>query len=103
MNIIHNLPKRFIELSGVSMRIVQTIHGDSFLDVETGMKSHMHIHYEYEEYIARMRYEGFSRLKTFGDFVSALRYCEHGKGFMNMAWLDIYTNGFGEFDNERFE
>ena len=96
MSILHNMPAKLIEICGVSV----TLSRDSkewYVDFNTGMKSHLHLYYVNEKYIAKCRYGVEKEIETFEDFHNTLVDCMCGRDFMNLSWITIYNEGFDEF------
>ena len=96
MSILHNMPAKLIEICGVEV----TLSRDSkewYIDFNTGMKSHLHLYYVNGKYIAKCRYGVEKEIETFEDFHNTLVDCMCGRDFMNLSWITIYNEGFGEF------
>jgi hypothetical protein len=100
MSIINNLPTKFIEYW--TENIGELILGKDYIDIQTGMKSHLHIYFERGEYVAKMRYNEETVLTDFLDLYFAIKRCTHGRDFMSGSIVEVYKNGFGEMDNEKF-
>jgi len=105
-NIFAKFPTRVVEelvLLGVEI----TVRNDSngiYIDLNTGMKSHCHLHYntETEKYFVNVRYDGDIVLDCWNDLHYAVMRCEQGRGFMSSAVEKFYKLGFNndwEWDN----
>lgn len=100
MSILDNLPIKFLKWYTEHVGYV-SINSD-YIDINTGMKSDLHIYYEDGQYIAKMRYDDSQVLETFSDLHYAIRSCEYGRGFMGDNIIELYNKGFGELDDEIF-
>ena len=62
-----------------------------WFDLNTFMKSHLHVKYNEDlqraEY--RARYDATGVITDWDDLMIVVRECDHGRGFANSAWLDI--------------
>ena len=108
MNILDKMPKRLIELmlnQGLAFKIGRSEYG-IYLDLNTGMKSHLHLYYEGESYtnagtyIARMRYDEEQVVNDLSDVLYCIKSCKHGRDFMHQGWEVPLNEGFGEFSDE---
>ena len=97
MSILHNMPTKLIEICGVTVTLSRDSGGEWYIDFNTGMKSHLHLYYVNGKYIAKGRYDVEKEIETFEDFHNTLVDCMCGRDFMNLNWLTIYNEGFGEF------
>jgi hypothetical protein len=100
MSIINNLPTKFIEYW--TENVGELTLSKDYIDLQTGMKSHLHIYFEEGKYIAKMRYNEQTELADFSDLVFAIRRCTHGRDYMSSQIMSVYSNGFGELDDEKF-
>lgn len=100
MNIYDKFPITFIRWA-VNNGMQLELNKD-YIDLNTGMKSQCHLFYEDGKYLAKCRYDTIYTIDTFYDLYSAVRDCEHGKGFMNGGIIELYENGFGELDWQEF-
>ena len=101
-SIIHHLPIKFIEWWTNNVGALEI--GKDYIDVNTGMKSHLYIKYNDGKYFAHMRYNTVNDIETFYDFYQSVRDCAHGRGFMNMNIEEFYKDGFpDELTWEKFE
>ena len=97
MSILHNMPTKLIEICGVLVTLFRDSDGEWCIDFNTGMKSHLHLYYVNGKYIAKGRYGVEKEIETFEDFHNTLVGCMCGRDFMNLNWITIYNEGFGEF------
>lgn len=103
MNILDKMPKRFLELTRASIQLGWDSNNVPYIDVMTGMKSHLHLYYDDGQYIARMRYDEVRTIEDFEDFFFALRGCMCYRDYMSSQWVEIHNEGFGEFSRDKFE
>ena len=73
-------------------------NGQVWYDLNTGMKSHLHIRYDNiaEEVCYRGRYEVTGTIDDMQDLLWAVRRCDHGRGFANSVWFDILEGDNGD-------
>ena len=66
-----------------------------WFDLNTGMKSHLHIKYNEDLQITeyRARYDATGVITDWDDLMIVVRECDHGRGFANIAWFDILQGG----------
>lgn len=100
MNIYDKFPMKFVKWA-TENGMTLSLHKD-YIDIETGMKSHLHLHYEDGVYVAKMRYGESKVIDNFFDLYLSVRNCEHGRDFMGSNIANLYENGFGELDWEPF-
>jgi hypothetical protein len=100
MPIINSLPIKFITYW--TENVGDILLGKDYIDLQTGMKSDLHIYFEDGVYIAKMRYGEQRILEDFSDLHYAIKSCTHGRDFMSGSIVEVYINGFGELDNEKF-
>lgn len=90
----------FQELLVALMR--KGLHIDMFMEkgvlwfnLNTGMKSHLHVKYNEDlqraEY--RARYDTRGVITDWDDLMIVVRECDHGRGFANSTWFDILKGG----------
>lgn len=101
MNIIDKLPMKFIKWA-LAKKIHLTLEPEC-INLNTGMKSDLRIHFEHGRYIARMRYDEVRVLSTFWDLYLALKGCLHGREYMSNNMSEIVFNGFGDIEDDVFE
>lgn len=74
------------------------LHIDMFMEdgvlwfnLNTGMKSHLHIKYNEDLQIAeyRARYDETGIIAGWDDLIIVVRGCDYGRGFANYIWYDI--------------
>jgi hypothetical protein len=65
-----------------------------YLNLNTGMKSHLHLYYEDNKYIAKLRYDQEFVIEDPSDLYKAIRSAEHDRGFMQDSITYFYKNGF---------
>lgn len=65
--------------------------GTLWFDLNTGMKSHLHLKYNEKEGVAeyRGRYDATGVITDMDDLEITVRGCNHGRGFCNSAWHGI--------------
>ena len=100
MNIYDKLPIKFIKWA--TQHGMQLTLWEDYIDLNTGMKSHLHLYYGGGKYLAKMRYGTVDIISEFSDLYWAIRRCEHGKGFMSGSIEYTYNNGFGDLSDEEF-
>lgn len=101
-NIVNHLPLKFMKWWTENVEALEL--NKDYIDIQTGMKSHLHIKFHDGKYYAYMRYNTIEQLDTFQDLHSAVRDCEHGRDFMNSNIVEFYRNGFPEeLSWEKFE
>ena len=66
-----------------------------WFDLNTGMKSHLHIKFNEQTNTAdyRARYDETGVITDWDDLMIVVRSCDHGRGFANSVWLDILQGG----------
>lgn len=101
MNISDKLPIKFIKWC-MDNDVPLTLEKD-YIDLDTGMKSHLHLYYEDGNYVAKMRYGEEVNILYFSCLHSAIRDCEHGRGFMASRIEKLYNEGFGDIEYDDFE
>ena len=69
--------------------------GVIWFDLNTGMKSHLHIKYDDARQTAeyRARYDTTGVITDWDDLMIVVRECDHGRGFANSTWFDILQGG----------
>lgn len=62
-----------------------------WFDLNTGMKSHLHITFDEGAECARYRarYDETGTIEDWDDLMIVVRDCDHGRGFANYAWHEI--------------
>lgn len=81
--------------AGGEISIKKDFLGDVFLDLNTGMKSHMYLYYEDGEWIARMRYDYSEPVQSWEEILDLAKECLHGRKYMHAAWKILLTqDGF---------
>lgn len=100
--ILENMPMKFLELTQAEVHICWD-DGVPYLDMQTGMKSHMYLYWKDGQYFTKQRYDEKNFIQTFHDFAYALRSCDHGRCLMDGQWVEIFNNSFGEFNWDKFE
>lgn len=101
-NILYHLPIKFIGWWAENVGTLEI--GKDYIDINTGMKSHLHIKYNGGKYFAHMRYGIVNEVDTFYNFYQSVRDCEHGRGFMSGNIVEFYRDGFPEeLTWEKFE
>ena len=103
MNILEKLPTKFIQefiTKGGHITIAVDCDKVPYLDLNTGMKSHLHLYYEeVTGYIAKARYDTAYCIETFYDLHKAILECDCGRSFISGSIEKIYKEGFdNEFD-----
>ena len=65
-----------------------------WFDLNTGMKSHLHLTFNKETNEAqyRARYDKKGTIEDWDDLIFVVRGCDHGRGFANGTWLDILAD-----------
>lgn len=101
MNIYDKMPMKFIKWA-VAHNMELTLHEDS-INVTTGMKSGLTLHYENGVYVAKMRYDQTKVISTFWDFYMAIKSCMCGRDYMSGFITHLYENGFGDIEDDPFE
>lgn len=98
-NILDKFPVKIVKyLLSIGMEI--TICADEnkvpYLNLNTGMKSHLHLYYKDGCYYAHTRYNHIFKLQRWADLHYCFVSCECGKGFMNSNNVDFYNKGFDD-------
>ena len=100
MSILDKLPVSFIKefvTRGGELSFEIDRYNVPYMNLNTGMKSHLHIYYEEDGfYYACTRYDSPVKLTYFFDLHDVIRRCECGKEFMNSAITTFYCDGFVE-------
>lgn len=67
------------------------VDGVLWFNMNTGMKSHLHLTYNEKEGFAeyRGRYDATGVITSMDDLESVVRGCNYGRGFCNSAWYVI--------------
>lgn len=109
MDIIDNLPKKFMrEFTESGRELTLSFDEDKqpYLNLNTGMKSHLHLYYgtigNFTGYYVNGRYGYQALLIYFADLHGAIIDSECGRGYMSESIETIYKNGFKD-QWEKFE
>jgi hypothetical protein len=81
-----------IDLMQHGLRIEMFIEdGDLWFNMNTGMKSHLHIRYDKDRQVApyRGRYDVSGEIYDMEDLLHVVHTCDYGRGFANDGWFDI--------------
>jgi hypothetical protein len=101
-DIVDHLPLKFMKWWTENVGALEI--GKDYVDINTGMKSQLHLKYEGGKYFAHMRYNTVNHVETFYDLYQSVRDCEHGRGFMSGNIVEFYQDGFpDELSWEKFE
>ena len=105
MSILNHMPMKFIKefvSKGGHLSFGRSYVTDEvYLDLNTGMKSDLHLYYiEERGYVAKCRYDYEEVITYFSDLHYAIRKCMHGKGFMSSSITEFYQDGFEDMDEE---
>lgn len=101
MNIYDKMPMKFIKWA-MDNGMQLTLEKDC-INLNTGMKSQLHLYYEESSYCVRGRYGHFAKITTFWDLYLEVKNCMHGHSYMSGSICRLVDDGFGEIDFEPFE
>lgn len=101
MNIFDKMPMKFIKWA-MDNGMELTLEKDC-INLNTGMKSGLHLFYEHGVYVAKMRYDTTRVIGTFWDLYLAVKSCMHGRDFMSGRISKLYEQGFGNIEDDQFE
>jgi hypothetical protein len=82
-----------VDLMNQGLRIDMFIEQDTlWFDLNTGMKSHLHITYDEADQIAKFRgrYDKQGVITDLDDLLMEVRGCDYGRGFASAQWFDIF-------------
>ncbi len=71
--------------------------GVACVDLNTMAKSGCDLRIEDGKIIAYRRYNRIDEVETFGDILSIVHDCAHGRSYFNEAWVDVFkANGMSD-------
>ncbi len=83
--------------AGCNFEISKDGKGVVCIDLNTMAKSGCDLRIEDGKIIAYRRYNRIDEVETFGDILSIVHDCAHGRDYFNESWIDVFKdNGMSD-------